>query len=524
MKVALYARVSTKGQAERDLSIPDQVRQLTEYCARRGYEILRIFREEGESATDDNRPVFRDMIYEATRKGHPFEAILVLTTSRFFRDSRLAKHYKYRLTKKGVRVIAAAQELPDDPLSAPLLESIFEIIDEHESRMIGYHTLRGLKENARRGFYNGSPPPYGYFIEKVTDERGNLKSRLAVDPEKALTVKEIFERYLAGDGAKAIAERLNRLGVPTRSAGPWSKNRILNVLRDTVYVGEYRYNRGSHRNRRRPMGEPIAVPVEPIIEKEKFEKAQALRAERDPEVTNPAVTASPTLLLGLLRCVKCGARMTLETAKGGRFRYYNCSRFLRSGSTTCPGQRIPKELLETQLLCHLAEGLFTTQRTKSIMKGLADVLKKNRSELARHNGILSKQLQDLEARRARYWEIIEKGTLAVEDVAARLRELNRHIEALQLETVKSRDLPSLPAHYFTERAISTFQDNVKGLFLNGDRIVAKHYLKHLVTEIKVEGDQVNITGNALALPLFMGGSPEGAGQGVLTARREWLLR
>ena len=32
MAVALYARVSTPRQAEKDLSIPDQLRQMREYC------------------------------------------------------------------------------------------------------------------------------------------------------------------------------------------------------------------------------------------------------------------------------------------------------------------------------------------------------------------------------------------------------------------------------------------------------------------------------------------------------------
>jgi site-specific DNA recombinase len=35
MAVALYARVSTPRQAENDLSIPDQLRQLREYCKAR---------------------------------------------------------------------------------------------------------------------------------------------------------------------------------------------------------------------------------------------------------------------------------------------------------------------------------------------------------------------------------------------------------------------------------------------------------------------------------------------------------
>ena len=36
MAVALYARVSTAKQAEKDLSIPDQLRQMREWCKRTG--------------------------------------------------------------------------------------------------------------------------------------------------------------------------------------------------------------------------------------------------------------------------------------------------------------------------------------------------------------------------------------------------------------------------------------------------------------------------------------------------------
>lgn len=39
IRAALYARVSTGRQAERDLSIPDQVRQLEDYCRAKSWAI-----------------------------------------------------------------------------------------------------------------------------------------------------------------------------------------------------------------------------------------------------------------------------------------------------------------------------------------------------------------------------------------------------------------------------------------------------------------------------------------------------
>jgi site-specific DNA recombinase len=55
-RAALYMRVSTGRQAEHDLSIPDQRRQLDSWCRAHGYEAAAEFIEAGASAGDDRRP------------------------------------------------------------------------------------------------------------------------------------------------------------------------------------------------------------------------------------------------------------------------------------------------------------------------------------------------------------------------------------------------------------------------------------------------------------------------------------
>ena len=87
MAVALYARVSTTKQAEKDLSIPDQLKQMRDWCRNHNYDIAVEYVEAGASATDDRRPEFQRMIGEATLSPSPFEAIIIHSLSRFFRDS-----------------------------------------------------------------------------------------------------------------------------------------------------------------------------------------------------------------------------------------------------------------------------------------------------------------------------------------------------------------------------------------------------------------------------------------------------
>jgi site-specific DNA recombinase len=161
MKAAIYARVSTGKQAEKDLSIPDQIRQLTDYCRAKDWTVRKTYVEPGASARDDKRPVFQEMMLDALGKDRPFDVIMTLKTSRFFRDSTGAKIYKRRLAKKGIKVIAIHQEVSEDPMGS-FVEGIFELIDEYESNINGFHTLRAMKENARQGYFNGSRPKFGF--------------------------------------------------------------------------------------------------------------------------------------------------------------------------------------------------------------------------------------------------------------------------------------------------------------------------------------------------------------------------
>ncbi len=76
-RAALYFRVSTGRQAESDLSIPDQRRQATAFCAGRGWQVAAEFVEPGASGTDDRRPELQGLLDLATSGGAPFDVVVV---------------------------------------------------------------------------------------------------------------------------------------------------------------------------------------------------------------------------------------------------------------------------------------------------------------------------------------------------------------------------------------------------------------------------------------------------------------
>ena len=225
MAVALYARVSTPRQAENDLSIPDQLRQLREYCKARNLAIAAEYVEPGASATDDRRPVFQQMIADATQPPPPVEAILVHSRSRFFRDLFEFLQYERILKKVGVKIVSITQETSDDA-AGEMASKLFSLFDEYQSKENAKHTQRAMQENARQGYWNGSRPPFGFRAvpSPTPGNQGRRKKRLVVDADEAAIVRRIFALYLTGDdgqvlGMKSIASYLNR-GITMRGR-PW---------------------------------------------------------------------------------------------------------------------------------------------------------------------------------------------------------------------------------------------------------------------------------------------------------------
>ncbi|MGC4251160.1 MAG: recombinase family protein, partial [Sphingobium sp.] len=114
-RAALYLRVSTPRQADHDLSIPDQRRQLEGYCLSNGWEVAAEFLEPGNTATDDRRPSFQAMIDAAMEKPPAFDIVVVHSFSRFFRDQFQFEFYVRKLAKNGVQLVSITQVLGDDP-------------------------------------------------------------------------------------------------------------------------------------------------------------------------------------------------------------------------------------------------------------------------------------------------------------------------------------------------------------------------------------------------------------------------
>jgi site-specific DNA recombinase len=508
MSVILYVRVSTARQFKSDLSIPDQLNQLRAWCRQQGLTIAKEYVEAGLSATDDRRPVFQQMMDDATRKPAPYEAIIVHSRSRFFRELYGMLHYERQLKKAGVALVSITQPAGDDD-HGQLVKNMISMMDGYSSAENAKHTSRTMKENARRGFFNGSRAPFGYQVvaTDVPGHKGKLRKRLAVDELEAQTVRTIFRLYVEGQdgqpmGMKAIAGQLNGAGTLMRGR-PWRVQKLHDLLSDPTYRGEYRYNmKDSRTGTVRPECEWIRYAVEPIVDEATFEAARRLREARDPKAEGTAQARTltlPTLLTGLLRCEHCGKAMTLATGKSGRYRYYKCCTRLSVGAAACATPNLPMERLDRLILERLVERVLAPARVTELLKQWLREQAQNQGALEAKVAQLTKTLRASDDGLANLYQAIEKGVVALDTtLQARVNTLRDQREGILAElALAKREKPS--ARQVSPKQVAYACERLRTLLLDPKRGYGKQLLRLLVTEIRVGIGTVEMTGPTAAL-------------------------
>ncbi|RRN66616.1 recombinase family protein [Caulobacter sp. 602-1] len=430
-RAALYLRVSTGRQAESDLSIPDQRRQLEAYCAGKGWTLGEVFVEPGNTATDDHRPSFQAMIEAALAKPAAFDVIIVHSFSRFFRDQFQFEFYVRKLAKNGVRLVSITQELGDDPMST-MMRKIMALFDEYQSRENAKHTLRAMKENARQGFWNGSRPPLGYRIV-VAEERGaKLKKKLEIDPIQADKIRLIYKLALFGvDGCgpmgfKAICNHLNDNNVRTRDGGRFGIDAIHKILNRPTYKGEHHFNARDHKTKtKRPEEEHAVCSVPAIVSAEEFQAVQDSLRLRHSSFMSPRFVAAGTLLGGICFCGLCGGAMTLRTGKNGAYRYYTCSTKARMGKEACAGITVPMDKLDDAVVDHLERRLLHSERLEVLLGNVLDRRAEWIDRRHAHVTELRQRASTAAAKLSRLYQAIEDGVAdtADQDFKDRMKEL-----------------------------------------------------------------------------------------------------
>lgn len=340
---AAYIRVSTDEQVE--LSPASQLVEIRKWAARNGYIVPDefVFMDEGISGRGvKKRDEFRRMIGVAKSKPKPFDAILLWKFSRFARNRDDAVMYKSILRKQlGIDVISISEPVAEGGMGL-ITEALIEAMDEYYSINLAQEVKRGMEEKHRRGEVQCAPP-YGY----------GLKDHVYVPkPPEDDYVRELFRRYLAGEGFFPLARWLNSCGQRTHRGGKFENRTIEYILRNPVYIGKLRWNAAGH-TRRDYANENVVLSDgkhEPLIDEETFNAVQHRIDEQKllyPKFSRRSGTQK-YWVSGLVHCAACGGTLVANTPE-----YMVCNNYIRGACLV--RQSIRRDVLEDALLSRLRE-------------------------------------------------------------------------------------------------------------------------------------------------------------------------
>ncbi len=399
----------------------------------------------------------------------------------------------------------------DESPAGSLLEGIIEVIDEFYSANLSQDTVRGMRENAARGFRNGGSTPFGY--RRTSEPQGAVtKSRLVPHEREAPIVTRAFDLAFHGKGAREIASSLNGDGLRTRTGKHFGATVVNNMLRNEAYVGMLvwnKYKKGLGGRQKRAEAEIIRVPDShpALVDRNVFDQVQGMLTSRRPSVKHPMRVASQYLLSGLAHCALCGSTAVGTNGKSGKFLYYSCNSRVMKGQTACDASSMNARKLEAFVMDRIKENILTEECLGQLIRLANEELGVNRRRAEQQLERLERENRSVEQKLARLYAALESGKVEIDDLAPRLKELRAEQRELREKTDEALDDINQAGHEPLDVvAMEKYVAELQGLLQSATFQESKAFLASFVRRVEFDKQQVRIE---YTVPVALGGgSPD----------------
>lgn len=152
MRAALYARVSTKTGAQNPAM---QLRELREYCKRRGWDMAGEYVDAGVSGSKEDRPQLGRLLADCGKRR--VDAVVVYRYDRFARSLRQLVNALEDFRALGIQFVSLHEGVDTSTPNGRLVFGIFASIAEFERELIRERVRSGLAAARAQGKRIGRP-------------------------------------------------------------------------------------------------------------------------------------------------------------------------------------------------------------------------------------------------------------------------------------------------------------------------------------------------------------------------------
>lgn len=150
-RAALYARVSTNNGQDPEV----QLRELREYCQRRGWEVVGEYIDVGISGTKDSRPELNRLMADAHRR--KFDVVTVWKFDRFARSVSHLLRALETFQALGVEFVSLTEAIDSSTPAGKMVYIVLGAVAELERSLIVERVKAGLRNAKARGKKLGRP-------------------------------------------------------------------------------------------------------------------------------------------------------------------------------------------------------------------------------------------------------------------------------------------------------------------------------------------------------------------------------
>ena len=310
MRAAIYVRIS---RARRELL--DAQRQeppCRAFCAAQGWTVVEAYIDDNRSAYKRNvrRENFERMLADV-RAGR-IDAIVTWQADRLLRTVEDASAIVTIAKSFGTVIANVGGTIDLSTASGRKRFYDLAVAAEYESDLRSERLRLKHAELAAEGKWEGGMRNFGYDLEPYPDlASGRVKYRLVPNPEESAALKAAAKEVLAGRSHTAIAIAWNKQGLTTTQGKPFTPQKVRDLLLSPKTAG-LRYVEGK----------PVTAEWPGIITLEQHQELRAILGPTSRERRGTGLPTARTYLLGgLVRCGRCGHRLTAKRRNGKR-RYW----------------------------------------------------------------------------------------------------------------------------------------------------------------------------------------------------------